>query len=264
MSPAGAWSSASHRGSAWWERTGFAVEALGADRSRFTHTLECRVEPKLLAFFPLLRRQHDALIEDIFDQAELAATGRIAQRARWPLAVRVANRVEVELARSTGRLPRPDHVQAVPPVTGRLTRVSAVAVPGSLAALACLHAAWALGWRWPGGNDRAFAERVIGYGAAEVPPAAATWAVALALLGAAVTARTTAGGTQSRALRLATWGVSGVLLARGAISIPVDLARGFDEIYERLDIAVYSPLCLALGIGTAALARRAKPRPAAG
>ncbi|MCP9489208.1 MAG: hypothetical protein MSC31_04970 [Solirubrobacteraceae bacterium MAG38_C4-C5] len=37
----------------------------------------------------------------------------------------------------------------------------------------------------------------------------------------------------------------------------VDLIRGFDEIYERLDITIYSPLCLFLGIGTATVAQRA-------
>lgn len=145
-----------------------------------------------------------------------------------------------------------------PPATDRLARTSAVAVPCSLVGLAGLHVAWALGWRWPGGSDREFAERVLGHGA-DVPPAAATWAVAVALLASAGIVGTAAAGTTSRTLRLATWGVSGAFLARGALFIPVDLARGFDQIYERLDLAIYSPLCLALGAGTAALARRSSP-----
>jgi hypothetical protein len=47
---------------------------------------------------------------------------------------------------------------------------------------------------------------------------------------------------------------SGVLLARGALFIPLDLVSGLDEIYGRLDLAIYSPLCLALGAGAAAVA----------
>lgn len=141
----------------------------------------------------------------------------------------------------------------------RLAGLSAVAVPSTLAGLAALHAAWALGWRWPGGSDRAFAERVLGTDATEPPPAVATWAVALALLGAAAIVGTAGSEDRSRIHHLATLGIAGVFLARGAISIPVDLYRGLDGPYERLDLAIYSPLCLTLGAGTAAVARRGRP-----
>ncbi|MCP9489209.1 MAG: SRPBCC family protein [Solirubrobacteraceae bacterium MAG38_C4-C5] len=132
---------------------GFEVEALDAGRSRLTHTLACRVEPKLRALWPVVRRQHDALIEDSLDQAELAVTGRIAQPARWPLVVRAANRFELSLARSKGELPPGGDSQAARARTDHLARLSAVAVPSTLAGLAALHAAWALGWRWPGGDE---------------------------------------------------------------------------------------------------------------
>lgn len=59
-------------------------------------------------------------------------------------------------------------------------RLAAFVVPPALAAIGAVHAAWALGWRWPGGDDAALAERVVGNGA-ELPPASATWAVAAAL-----------------------------------------------------------------------------------
>jgi hypothetical protein len=48
-----------------------------------------------------------------------------------------------------------------------------------------------------------------------------------------------------------------VLLARGAIGIASDLHGGVEERYQRLDLAIYSPLCLALGGGAALVARRA-------
>ena len=242
------------------------VEPLGYERTRLTHTLECRMEPKMLPLYPILIRQHDALVEDLFDRAELATTGRVARPARWPASVRIANAVELRLARglrghpAAGRAPAREtgaSLDGLAPNCG-------VVVPAVLVALAALHAAWALGWRWPGGNDRAFAERVlssvererlVGRVGTEVPPAPAVWAVALALLAAAGIVRSTATGAQSRALRLATWAVSGVFLARGARGILTDLIRGLDEPYERLDLAVYSPLCLALGAGTAIVVR---------
>ena len=50
------------------------------------------------------------------------------------------------LRRRTARAPQP------PP------RVAAVFVPVTLVSLGALHVDWAMGWRWPGGSDRAFAE----------------------------------------------------------------------------------------------------------
>ena len=227
------------------------VKSLGPKRTRLIHTLDCRLNPRMIPVYPLLIRQHDALVEDLLDRAELATTGAIADPARWPVSVRIANAVEERIARRLGKLPRRSRSAR------GLGRACGVGVPAVLVALAALHAAWALGWRWPGGSDRAFAERVLGSGATEAPPSAASWAVAVGLLGAAVIVGRTADERPSRALRLATWAVSGVFLARGALFIPVDLVRGFDGIYERLDLAIYSPLCLALGGGAAMVARNA-------
>lgn len=98
----------------------------------------------------------------------------------------------------------------------------------------------------------------MGYGA-ELPTAGVTWAVAALLAIAAATVRAGATGATGP-VRRAAWGVSGVLLARGLISIPVDLARGLQDIYDRLDLAIYSPLCLALGAGIAWLLTRETPR----
>jgi hypothetical protein len=84
----------------------FEVEPLGRDRTRLTHALECRVEPKMIPIYPVLIRQHDALVEDILDRAELATTGRVVRPARWPASVRLANAVELWLARRLGLLPR--------------------------------------------------------------------------------------------------------------------------------------------------------------
>ncbi len=124
-------------------------------------------------------------------------------------------------------------------------------VPGTLTAIAGMHAAWALGWRWPGGTDQALADHVVGRGAS-LPPDWLTALVAGTLLAGAAIVRDGAAGADGRT-RLAAWGVAGVLLTRGAVSVPIDLAGDRDDVYTRLDLAVYSPLCLALGAGTVRL-----------
>lgn len=219
---------------------GFEVEGPHEGRARLTHVFEARLKPWLTPAWPVLRRGHDALVEDLLDCAELAISGRVAQPARWPLVVRAVNGLEVRLdraSRSRG---------------GQAFRFAGIAVPGTLAALAAIHGAWALGWRWPGGDDRAFAERVMGDGS--LPPVWATWAAAATLLAAAGTVRTSATGSGSRWARRATWGVAAAFLTRGALGIPADLIGGVKTPYHRLDLTIYSPLSLALGVGAGAIA----------
>lgn len=232
------------------------VQPLGAGQTRLVHTLEGRVEPKLLPVYPILIRQHDALVEDLLDRAELAATGRVASPARWPASVRIANAIELRIARGRGMLPAASAVRR-----DRLVRVSGVAVPTVLIAIAALHAAWALGWYWPAGSERELAELVLSSGERErldggMPPAAITWVVALGLAGAATVVRAAASGTRSRTRRGAAWGVATIFLVRGVVYPPLDVLGGLDDPYDRLDLAIYSPLCLALALATALVLRR--------
>jgi len=146
----------------------------------------------------------------------------------------------------------------------RAARIGGVATPAVLAAIAALHAAWALGSPWPAGTQRELAEAVLSQGERDrldggMPPAPLTASVALVLLAAAGTVRGAATGPRSRTLRGAAWGVSAVFLARGVAYLPSDLIGGLDDTYRRLDLAVYSPLCLALGATTAIAVRRASP-----
>jgi hypothetical protein len=55
----------------------FDVEGAGAGRSRLTHTLDARVQAKLAPVAPLVRRYHDAMMEDMLDRAERETTGRV-------------------------------------------------------------------------------------------------------------------------------------------------------------------------------------------
>ncbi|WP_406198066.1 DUF3995 domain-containing protein [Kitasatospora sp. NBC_01560] len=140
-------------------------------------------------------------------------------------------------------------------------RVTGAAVAGVLAATGALHAVWVV-TPWPARTPEEFADTVVGTGDG-VPPAAACAAVA-GLLGAAaylVGAETgvlpKAGPTWVR--RQGVRAVAGVLLARGAGGLTVFGGRMSErsERFRRLNARYYSPLCLALGTGTAVVAAAA-------
>ena len=228
----------------------FEIETAGDAGARLVHTIDTRVSGPTRLLSPALRRMHDLVIEDVLDRAEVATSGRRPAARRKPLWMRALDSVEQRL---------------MPPVAGRrpvaLARISGVAVPVALTGIAALHAAWALGWRWPGGTDRALADRVVGEGAA-VPPEPATWAVAGLLLAAAGLVGAAGRGARAIPVRAGALGVAGVLLARGSVGLAVDVAGGFDTLYQRLDAAIYSPLCLILGAGALAALKAPADQPA--
>jgi hypothetical protein len=215
----------------------FEIDPVGSGRARMRHILDVEADGVFRLVRPVFLAMHDALVEDLLDKAELTATGRLARAARWPRWLRLANRIEVGLRPRRGRL-------------------ATIAVPGALVALGGIHAAWALGWRWPGGDDAAFAGRVVGNGA-ELPPAWATWTVAAAMVAAGVVVHRATHGASGRG-RTAAWGVAAIFTARGLLFIPIDLAGGVERPYDPLDLAIYSPTALAIGLGTAWLLRNSK------
>lgn len=140
--------------------------------------------------------------------------------------------------------------------------VLAAAVGAALLAIAALHALW-LVHPWPAATTADLARDVVGRTDGTLPRSffvPATVAVTLALVAAAwlVAAQ---GGTLSAPLpdglvRAGTWGVAVVLLGRGAFGL-VESAAGLGDhpaSYRRLDLRVYSPLCLALGAASAVVA----------
>jgi Protein of unknown function (DUF3995) len=116
-----------------------------------------------------------------------------------------------------------------------------------LGALAGLHAAWGLGASWPLADREALADAVVGR--ADVPPAAACWAVAGALGAAAALV-----DGRPRALpRLRRAGAAGVVLVltcRGLLGLAgrtdVVSPGSSSARFRELDRRYYSPLCLAL------------------
>ncbi|MFJ6616299.1 DUF3995 domain-containing protein [Kitasatospora sp. NPDC091335] len=138
------------------------------------------------------------------------------------------------------------------------TRATGGVVAAALAATGVLHAVWAV-TPWPFGSAEEFADSVVGQGDG-VPPAAACLAVAGALGAGAYLVGSEAGVLPAvgprRLRRAGVRTVAGVLLARG-VAGPVLFGRVDErsERFRRLNARYYSPLCVALGAGAAAVAR---------
>lgn len=72
-----------------------SVEELGAQRCRVRHVLLGRAHGRMRLLFPVLVEPlHDAVIEDLLDNAEREATGGVRRPARHPAWVRVWSRLE--------------------------------------------------------------------------------------------------------------------------------------------------------------------------
>lgn len=142
------------------------------------------------------------------------------------------------------------------------TRPLATGIAGALALLSALHVTWAFS-SWPLPDRSRFAEVVVGTDPDRVPSAGATLTVAGLLASAALlVARCAAPGPRRSPGRIAFLGtrsVAGVLVARAVGGFVVSGSGLVDApaTYRRLDLAVYSPLCLVLGVGAARVAATA-------
>lgn len=225
---------------------GLRLEPLADGGTRLVHSLAATPAPWMRPFTGALLGMHDTMVETVLDRAESEATGRNVTPTRWPAWVRAANATEIATSRWFGALPGEP---ARPGRRGRRLRgPSAIAVSATLAALAALHAAWARGSSWPARDRATLAEHVIS--TETLPPDWATWSVAGMLALASGSVAAVGAGRRGRAIRALAWITATALSARGAALPPVDLAGGLRTPLRRLDLGVYSPLCLALGLGT--------------
>lgn len=130
-------------------------------------------------------------------------------------------------------------------------------------AIAALHGYWALGGLWPGRDEESLALLVVGgQPGMRMPGRAATWVVVLLLLLAAATVLATGGlvivPVAERLVRGGAFLGAGVLLLRGILGFfftwirPASAASPF----ARLNVLLYSPLCLALALLTVLAASR--------
>ncbi|WP_052390141.1 DUF3995 domain-containing protein [Streptomyces sp. NRRL B-24484] len=144
-------------------------------------------------------------------------------------------------------------------------RTAAALAAAGLGAAAALHAVWTFS-PWPLGSRAELATVVVGTDESRLPSGPATAAVA-GLLGVAAWLVVTAARPQSplgssRLVRSGVWTVSGVLALRGAGGAVVSglgLGNAPAE-FRHWDLALYSPLCLALGGLSGYVAARTRRR----
>ena len=126
----------------------------------------------------------------------------------------------------------------------------------ALLAVSTAHLLWSIGRTWPIRDERLLAQTVVGFeGIERMPPRLASFAVAVATLAAGIIALALA-DHDSGGLPLSLLGLplAAVFLARGVVGYTAWWADKTPEPNFRLnDRRVYSPLCLFLGLGFAAL-----------
>lgn len=126
----------------------------------------------------------------------------------------------------------------------------------ALFAVSLAHFLWSIGRTWPIRDEKLLAQTVVGFKDIErMPPRLASLAVSIATLAAGIFALALAdhdsGGIW---LNLGGFALAAVFLARGVLGFTAWWAQKTPEPNFRLnDRRVYSPLCLALGLGFIAL-----------
>lgn len=121
-----------------------SLEALGPGRTRVRHLLVCRLRGAMRLLGPtVLVPLHDAVVEDLLDNAERAGTGTVRTPARWSWWVRVWQRVTERVRARRAATPQgATLVAAVVREWGRADLVDAWSVP-LWRGLPCDPQAWA-------------------------------------------------------------------------------------------------------------------------
>ena len=128
-----------------------------------------------------------------------------------------------------------------------------------LGAIAALHAYWAMGGLWPGRDEAGLIDYVFGdQGRRRTPPAAVVWIVAAAIMVTALWPLVLTSAIRPPLPRVVIAGVgvaiAGVFLLRGAAGyLPAWRRAHAREPFATLDVRFYSPLCLMIAAGYAAL-----------
>jgi hypothetical protein len=126
-----------------------------------------------------------------------------------------------------------------------------------LAVLAAAHAWWATGRTWPAASEPELARAVIGDGRSRMPPPWQCAAVALVLLAVAIWPWVIVTWPDESIVLIGSIVIGAVFFLRGTAGYsPRWRARSKDEPFRTRDFYLYSPLCLALGVGYIALLTR--------
>ena len=126
-----------------------------------------------------------------------------------------------------------------------------------LAALAAAHAWWAVGGIWPAASEPDLARAVIGDGRSRMPPPWQCAAVAVVLAAVAAWPWVVVAWPHSQLILIGSIVVGAVFFIRGTAGYSARWrARFTAEPFRTRDFYLYSPLCLALGVGFIALLTR--------
>ena len=119
-----------------------------------------------------------------------------------------------------------------------------------IAFLAIAHAWWATGRIWPAASTSLLARAVIGDGRVRMPPPWQCAAVATALAGVAAWPWVILRWPDSQLVLIGSIVIGAIFFLRGTAGYsPRWRGRFTAQPFRTLDFYLYSPLCLALGVG---------------
>ena len=123
--------------------------------------------------------------------------------------------------------------------------------------IALAHVWWGLGGIWPAASEAVLARTVIGDGRVRMPAPWQCFAVAVALVVVAAWPWVIVSWPQSRLVLIGSVVIGAVFFIRGSAGYsPRWRAHFTSEPFRTRDFYLYSPLCLALGVGFIALLTR--------
>jgi hypothetical protein len=126
-----------------------------------------------------------------------------------------------------------------------------------LAMLAAAHAWWATGRIWPSASEFALAHAVIGDGRVRMPPPWQCAVVAVLLAAVAAWPWVVLRWPDSELVLIGSIVIGAIFFLRGTAGYsPRWRGRFKAQPFRTLDFYIYSPLCLALGVGFIALLTR--------
>jgi len=119
-----------------------------------------------------------------------------------------------------------------------------------IAFLAMAHAWWATGRIWPSASASALAHAVIGDGRVRMPPPWQCAAIALALAAVAAWPWVILRWPDSQVVLIGSIVIGAIFFLRGTAGYSPRWRGRFKDLpFRTLDFYIYSPLCLALGVG---------------
>lgn len=136
-----------------------------------------------------------------------------------------------------------------------MRELGAVLLSAVVFAISFLHFQWSRGSTWPEASEEALARAVVGDGRTHMPPPIACIAVSAVLALVALWPLCVAVGVTDLPVPQTSVAIGGVFVGRGfAGFVPRWRAHFSDEPFATRDKRIYSPLCMVLGLGYAALA----------